>query len=70
MTLENPGKPFSPEQLARVFDSFYRVDESRNGKGTGLGLAIARAIVELHGGVSNVRNTGPGVEFGFVIPGK
>ena len=70
MTLENPGKPFSPEQLARVFDSFYRVDESRNGKGTGLGLAIARAIVELHGGVCNVRNTGPGVEFGFVIPGK
>lgn len=70
MTVENKCRPFSPEQLDRVFDSFYRIDESRTGKGTGLGLAIARSIVELHGGKCHVRNTGPGVEFGFSVSVK
>ena len=70
MTVENKSRPFSPEQLSRVFDSFYRIDESRTGKGTGLGLAIARSIVELHGGTCRVRNTGPGVEFGFTVSVK
>ena len=70
MTVENKSRPFSPEQLERVFDSFYRIDESRTGKGTGLGLAIARSIVELHGGNCHVRNTGPGVEFGFSVSVK
>ena len=70
MTVENKSSPFSPEQLERVFDSFYRIDESRTGKGTGLGLAIARSIVELHGGNCHVRNTGPGVEFGFSVSVK
>lgn len=70
MTVENKSRPFSPEQLERVFDSFYRIDESRTGKGTGLGLAIARSVVELHGGKCHVRNTGPGVEFGFSVSVK
>lgn len=70
MTVENKSRPFSPEQLEGVFDSFYRIDESRTGKGTGLGLAIARSVVELHGGKCHVRNTGPGVEFGFSVSVK
>ena len=45
-----PGVP--REALARLFERFYRVDESRsraNG-GAGLGLAISRSIAAAHGG--------------------
>ena len=66
-TIENDSVPLSPEALSKVWDSFYRTDESRSGGGTGLGLAIARNIVELHGGSCTVRNTEGGVEFGFTI---
>ena len=66
-SIENDSKPLSNEALAKVWDTFYRVDESRSGGGTGLGLAIAKNIVELHGGKCSVRNTKTGVEFSFTI---
>lgn len=43
----------SPEGLERLFDRFYRVEESRSREsgGAGLGLSISRKIVEAHAGV-------------------
>lgn len=47
---EGPG--ISPAAISRVFERFYRTDESRSRDegGSGLGLAIARWVVDLHGG--------------------
>ncbi len=66
-SIANDCAPLSAEALRKVWESFYRADESRTGEGTGLGLAIARSIVELHGGSCHVRNTRDGVEFEFTI---
>jgi signal transduction histidine kinase len=51
-----------PDQLAAVFDRFYRADKSRSREtgGTGLGLAIVKAIVESHGGRVQVASDGLG----------
>lgn len=65
--IENDSAPLSSEELAKVWDTFYRTDESRSTGGTGLGLAIAKSIVELHGGKCSVKNTKIGVEFDFSI---
>ena len=53
---EGPGIP--DEDLARVFERFYRVDKSRarDPGGTGLGLAIVKHLVELHGGTVRAEN--------------
>jgi signal transduction histidine kinase len=54
---EGPGIPADSRE--RVFERFYRVDESRSGGGAGLGLAIARWIVEMHGGAICVEDAQP-----------
>lgn len=53
----NEGEPLPPQVLSRLFDRFYRTDESRHrdAGGSGLGLAIVRAIMALHGGTAQVR---------------
>jgi signal transduction histidine kinase len=46
------------EELARVLQPFYRLDESRSLEtgGVGLGLAIAQSIVQAHGGSLALNN--------------
>jgi two-component system OmpR family sensor kinase len=54
------GPGMSQQAAARVFERFYRADESRRTNGsTGLGLAIVAALVAGHGGRVTVR-TAPG----------
>jgi len=50
--VENEGKIIKEEELHKIFDMFYRTDESRNNQtgGAGIGLSIAKSIVELHEG--------------------
>lgn len=50
--MSNKGNALSPAQVERIFDRFYRADDSRASEtgGSGLGLAIAKSIVEAHSG--------------------
>ncbi len=52
LTVADSGPGLPESDLGRVFERFYRVDQSRTRDpgGTGLGLSIARQLVELHGG--------------------
>jgi signal transduction histidine kinase len=52
----------------RVFEPFYRGDESRGEDGAGLGLAISRAIVEAHGGRIWLEHASPGTRIRFTLP--
>ena len=52
LSIENVGATIPVKDLHRLFDRFYRVDESRvrDAGGAGLGLAIVKTIMRLHGG--------------------
>lgn len=60
ITIADQGIGIPQEDLARIFDKFYRVQRPDNVTGTGLGLAISKGIVEAHGGfmVAENRPTG------------
>ncbi|MHB8971960.1 MAG: heavy metal sensor histidine kinase [Pirellulaceae bacterium] len=65
------GKGIPPEDLARVFDRFYRVDRARSSAsgGIGLGLAIVKGIVALHGGTADITSEdGRGTRVILVFP--
>lgn len=67
-SIENTCPPLSKEALQKVWESFYRGDNSRSSEGTGLGLAIVRGIVSLHRGTCSVQNTSEGVQFSVTLP--
>ncbi len=64
-----PGIP--PQDLAHVFDKFYRIHRPEMVTGTGLGLSICRGIVEAHGGrVSAENRTGGGTIVKLFLPAE
>jgi signal transduction histidine kinase len=58
ITIDDDGPGIPEAELPRVFQPFYRVEESRNRDtgGTGLGLAIAQSIMQAHGGELTLAN--------------
>src|SRR6188472_373742 len=61
------GEGIAPADGQRVFDAFYRGEESRSEDGAGLGLAISRAIVEAHGGRIWLEDGAPGTRIRFTL---
>lgn len=62
------GCGIAENDLARIFDRFWRHDESE-GVGAGLGLTVAKGIVEAHGSTIEVESQlGAGSRFSFTLP--
>ena len=69
VTVEDSGIGMTAEQQLKVYDRFYRADESRTKEGTGLGLSIVKQIVELHGGKVHLQSTiGVGTKIVIRLP--
>jgi PAS domain S-box-containing protein len=69
-TVADRGIGMTPEQVARVFDKFYRADASDTAiGGLGLGMSIVRNIIESHGGNIWVESEfGRGTTVHFLLP--
>jgi len=68
------GPGLTPEQQTRVFERFYRVDQSRTrtgAEGSGLGLSIVQAIMDAHHGSVDIESElGRGTTFTLTFPLK
>lgn len=70
IVIADNGIGISEEQLDRIWDRFYRVDDVRNDEfgSSGLGLSMVKSIVELHGGTVTVHSSpGIGTEFRILL---
>ncbi len=68
--VKDDGIGIPKENLEKIWDRFYRVDDVRNDEygSNGLGLSMVKSIVELHGGTISVKSElDKGTEFKIVI---
>ena len=66
IVVRDAGEGMPPEEVARIFDRFYKGASSR---GSGLGLAIAKSIVTAHGGeIRASSEPGKGTTLEFTLP--
>ena len=71
VSVRDAGEGILPDDIAHVFERFYRGEKSRNriSGGSGLGLAIAKGIIEAHHGNIWVESVpGQGTIFSFTLP--
>ena len=71
ITVADTGIGIDAADMDKIFDPFYRAEESRSRQtgGTGLGLSICRRIVELHGGsISAQSRKGEGTTLTVSLP--
>jgi signal transduction histidine kinase len=71
ISVSDSGSGISADDLPRIFDQFYRADQSRTRAtgGAGLGLTIVKRLVEAHGGtISATSESGEGSTFNVFLP--
>ena len=69
ISFKNEGEKIPKYKLDKIFEKFYRGDDSRTSVtgGAGLGLAIAKEIIELHDGTITVKNDDEFIEFDIIL---
>ena len=73
LSVKNSAQNIDPKQLKKLFERFYRNDDSRNSStgGFGIGLSIANSIVNAHKGKITAKSQdGNSIEFIAVLPIK
>ncbi len=72
ITVSNDGSSIPEEEMPRIWESFYKIDQShtRTYGGSGVGLSVVAAIMEAHRMPYGVRNIENGVQFYIELPLK
>ena len=70
ISVHNLGKPIAEEEIARLFDAYYRASNVEKKTGWGLGLAFVKRIAEKHGGAVRAQSHSSGVVFEIHLPAK
>ena len=71
LIISDRGIGIPPNDIPKLFDSFYRASNSQGFQGTGLGLAIAKEYIELHQGAIAVESElNVGTTFKVTIPSQ
>ena len=73
ITVSDTGTGIPPGEFERVFDRFYRLDQSRapGTGGSGLGLAICREVLAvLRGSIRIAASSREGTTFEITLPGR
>ncbi len=61
ITIADTGPGIPARSREKVFQRFYRLDDSRGSAGSGLGLSLVQAVVQLHGGSISLEDNSPGL---------
>ena len=62
LTIADNGPGIAEAYRLKVFQRFYRLEQSRTTPGNGLGLSIVAAIADLHGGTLTLSDNNPGLK--------
>ena len=67
--IEDQGVGISEKEMEKIYDNFYRSEESRTSEGAGLGLSLTKKIMEIHGGrIEGSSTPGQGSSFTLWFP--
>lgn len=69
VSITNTGEGISEDELPKIFNRYYKVENNKPNKGAGLGLAIVKNILEIHGSDITVCSKQQGsITFSFSLP--
>lgn len=70
LSVQNTGSEIPKDEIANIWDRFYRVDQTGENKrlGIGLGLAIVKSILVMHQSEYGVQSDDGKTEFWFAVP--